>query len=69
MRRGSLRGISDYWVNDAIGRPFFVVEKQIDPGLLATLRENIVPRLLEQVPNQPGQDQLAQEPYLCAGVR
>ena len=67
-QRLCLRGISDYWVNDAIGRPFFVVEKQIDPGLLATLRENIVPRLLEQVPNQPGQDQLAQEPYLSRFV-
>ncbi len=41
-----LRGITDYWVNDVIGRPFFVIEKTIDPGLLETLRKDIVPRLL-----------------------
>jgi transposase len=60
-----LRGITDYWVNDAIGRPFFVVEKQIDPGLLATLRDDIVPRLLETVPHQPSEEQLQENPYLC----
>jgi len=63
-----LRGITDYWVNDAIGRPFFVVEKQIDPGLLATLRQDIVPRLLQDVPNQPSGQQLEENPYLCRFV-
>jgi transposase len=33
-QRLCLRGTSDYWVNDAIGRPFFKVEKAIDPGLI-----------------------------------
>jgi len=60
-----LRGVTDYWVNDAIGRPFFVVEKEIDPGLLNTLRRDIVPRLLEEVPDQPTQQQLDENPYLC----
>ena len=63
-----LRGITDYWVNDAIGRPFFVIEKQIDPGMLATLREDIVPRLLEDIPNQPSEQQLEVNPYLCRFV-
>jgi transposase len=63
-----LRGITDYWVNDAIGRPFFVIEKQIDPGLLATLRQDIVPRLLQDVPNQPSEQQLEENPYLCRFV-
>ncbi len=63
-----LRGITDYWVNDAIGRPFFVIEKQIDPGLLATLRDDIVPRLLQDVPNQPSEQQLEENPYLCRFV-
>jgi len=63
-----LRGITDYWVNDAIGRPFFVIEKEIDPGLLNTLRNDIVPRLLDDVPNQPGQQQLAENPSLCRFV-
>ena len=63
-----LRGITDYWVNDAIGRPFFVIEKEIDPGLLNTLRRDIVPRLLDDVPNQPSERQLAENPSLCRFV-
>jgi predicted DNA-binding transcriptional regulator YafY len=27
-----LRGVCDYWVNDAVGNPFFVVEKTVDLG-------------------------------------
>ena len=53
-----LRGTTDYWVNDATGRPFFVVEKPIDPGLIKTLKEEIVPRLLKDIPNQPGAEEL-----------
>jgi len=60
-----LRGITDYWVNDAVGRPFFVIEKEIDPGMLEALRSDIVPRLLEDVPNQPSEQQLEQDPCLC----
>lgn len=59
-----LRGISNYWVNDAIGQPFFMVEKQIDHGLIQVLRENIVPRLLVDVPNQPSQEELKSDPLL-----
>ncbi len=39
-----LRSITDYWVNDGAGRPFFVVEKTVDPDLLKTQEEDIVPR-------------------------
>ena len=60
-----LRGTSDYWVNDAIGRPYFMVEKAIDPGLLKTLESDIVPRLLNDIPNQPPQEELEKNPYLC----
>lgn len=59
-----LRGVTDYWVNDWIGRPFFVVEKTIDPGLLETLRVDIVPRLLSEVPDQPTDLELAEDPFL-----
>ena len=62
-QRLCLRGISDYWVNDAVGQPFFVVEKTVDPGLLETLRTEIVPRLLREVPNQPSQEDLERNPY------
>lgn len=60
-----LRGTSDYWVNDAIGRPFFMVEKAIDPGLLKVLEHDIVPRLLKDVPSQPTQDDLDKDPWGC----
>jgi hypothetical protein len=63
-----LRGITDYWVNDATGRPFFVIEKQVDPGLLATLKDDIVPRLLKDVPGQPSEEQLKENPCLCRFV-
>lgn len=63
-----LRGTTDYWVNDAIGRPFFVVEKVIDPGLLKTLQYDIVPRLLKDIPGQPTQEELEANPYLCRFV-
>ncbi len=59
-----LRGTTDYWVNDAVGRPFFVVEKAIDPGLLKTLEDNIVPRLLNDIPNQPADQELDENPLL-----
>jgi hypothetical protein len=60
-----LRGTTDYWVNDAIGRPFFVVEKPVDPGLLKTLRDDIVPRLLRDIPDQPTEQELSANPQLC----
>lgn len=41
-----LRGTTDYWTNALDGRPFFVVTRPVDPGLLTVLREDIVPRLL-----------------------
>lgn len=63
-QRLCLRGISFYWVNDAIGQPFFVVEKQIDRGMLEALRSDIIPRLLNDVPNQPGEKELEADPTL-----
>jgi transposase len=63
-----LRGTTDYWVNDAIGRPFFVVEKVIDPGLLKTLQDDIVPRLLNDIPGQPTQEELEANPHRCRFV-
>jgi len=60
-----LRGTTDYWVNDAIGRPFFVVEKTVDPGLLKMLHRDIVPRLLRDIPNQPTDHELNSNPHLC----
>jgi transposase len=63
-----LRGTTDYWVNDAIGRPFFMVEKPIDPGLLNTLENDIVPRLLKDIPDQPSKTELEINPDKCRFV-
>ena len=64
-QRLCLRGTTDYWVNDAIGRPFFLVEKAVDPGLLQVLEFEIVPRLLKEVPNQPDKKALEDHPTFC----
>lgn len=45
-----LRGTTDYWINALGGRPFFVVTKEVDPGLVAVLRQEIVPWLKQQLP-------------------
>lgn len=67
-QRLCLRGTTDYWINDAIGQPFFSVERTIDHGLLEALRTDIVPRLLKDVPNQPTEQQLKEDPYLSRFV-
>jgi hypothetical protein len=54
-----LRGTTDYWINDALGRPFFVVSKAVTDGLAATLLDEIVPELLSSVPGQPSEAELA----------
>lgn len=59
-----LRGTTDYWVNDALGRPFFVVSKAVTEGLASTLVKEIVPELLAQVPGQPGEAELKANPLL-----
>jgi transposase len=67
-QRLCLRGTTDYWVNDALGQPFFSVERPIDHGLLEALRNDVVPRLLKEVPRQPTADQLQADPYLSRFV-
>jgi transposase len=67
-QRLCLRGTTDYWVNDALGQPFFSVERPVDHGLLEALRSDIVPRLLKEVPGQPTAEQLEADPYLSRFV-
>ncbi len=63
-QRLCLRGMTDYWVNDQQGRPFFVLSTPFTSGLLDMLKREIVPRLLQDVPNQPSEEQLEADPYL-----
>lgn len=48
-----LRATTDYWVNAMDGQPFFMVNRSVDPGLLAVLEAEIVPRLERDLPYQP----------------
>jgi hypothetical protein len=57
-----LRGTTDYWINDALGRPFFVVSKAVNEGMAAAIINDIVPELLTTVPQQPSADELATHP-------
>ena len=42
-QRLCLRATTDYWINAMDGQPFFYVNKEADPGMLATLRQDLVP--------------------------
>lgn len=59
-----LRGVTDYWINAIDGRPFFLVSRPVDPGLVEVLRTAIVPRLLVEAPGQPAGAPLAADPLL-----
>ena len=48
-----LRATTDYWINAMDGQPFVFVNKEVDPGLLATLRSDLVPWLKNNVPVSP----------------
>lgn len=60
-----MRGVSDYWVNDKSGRPFFVISTPFNSGLINMLRDEIVPRLLKEVPRQPTLEELDKKPLLA----
>jgi len=62
-QRLCMRGTTDYWICDALGQPFFSVERPIDHGLLEALRTDIVPRLIEDAPQQPSPEELNDDPY------
>jgi len=53
-----LRATTDYWVNAMDGQPFFLITKEVDPGLIKVLTHEIVPRLEKDIPNQPGTEKL-----------
>ncbi|MDD2479044.1 MAG: hypothetical protein PHS31_04055 [Victivallaceae bacterium] len=63
-QRLCLRGTTDYYVNDALGQPFFVVSKAVNQGMIAVLKNEIVPQLIEDVPTQPSEEELKVNPLL-----
>jgi len=58
------RATTDYWVNQPEGSPIFKMNQAVDPGMIEVLREQIVPRLETDVPNQPTPEQLKADPKL-----
>ena len=58
-----LRATVDYWVNAMDGQPFLYVNKEVDPGLIATLKNDVVPWLEQLTPKTAEQQQrLDQDP-------
>jgi hypothetical protein len=51
-----LRGTTDYWINALGGAPYFVLSKPVDPGLVKVLREEIVPWLNAQLPQDSSEE-------------
>ena len=45
-----LRATTDYWINAMDGQPFFYINKEVDPGLIAALSKDLVPMLEQYVP-------------------
>jgi hypothetical protein len=58
-----LRATTDYWINAMDGQPFLYINKEVDPGLIATLQQDVIPWLETSVPKSPEQEQrLAGDP-------
>ncbi len=58
-----LRATTDYWVNAMDGRPFFLINKEVDPGLIKVLETEIIPRLEKDVLNQPTEQEIESKAY------
>ena len=58
-----LRATTDYWINAMDGQPFLYVNKEVDPGLITTLKQDVIPWLEANVAQTPEQQRrLAQDP-------
>ena len=47
-----LRATTDYWVNAMDGQPFMVVNQVVDPGLIKTIENTLLPELKARLPPQ-----------------
>lgn len=57
-----LRATTDYWVNAMDGRPFFVVNQAVDPGLIQVIEQEIIPRLEQHLPVPVDPERLDADP-------
>ena len=62
--RLALSGTTDYWVNDTLGQPFFVINKTISKGLISIIKDDFLEIFNKDVPNQPNPEQLLEDKYL-----
>jgi hypothetical protein len=51
-----LRAPADYWINAMDGQPFLYVNKEVDPGLIATLTQDVIPWLEVNLVKTPEQE-------------
>jgi len=57
------RATVDYWVNAMDGQPFLYLNQEVDPGLIQTLKNDVVPWLEQLAPKTAEQEQrLAEDP-------
>ena len=62
--RLALSATTDYWVNDRLGQPFFSITKTVNVGFIKVIKEDIVPKLEKDVPDQPTQEELSSDKHL-----
>jgi hypothetical protein len=62
--RLAMRATCDYWVCDKLGQPFFSISKSVSGSMIQVIKEEIIPRLEKDVPNQPSTEALEADPHL-----
>ncbi len=62
--RLALSGTTDYWVNDVLEQPFFVINKVISSGLIQIIKEDLLEQFDRDIPNQPRVTELEDDKYL-----
>ena len=64
-QRLCMRATIDYWINAMDGQPFYYVNQAVDPGLVATLRNDLAPWLLDHAPvSEAHRKCMAEDPLL-----
>ena len=62
--RLAMRATTDYYVCDKLGQPFFSISKSISGSMIEVIKTDIVPRLENDVPNQPDKEALLNDRFL-----
>ena len=62
--RLAMRGSTDYWVCDRMGQPFFSINSTVHGSMIQTIKDEIIPRLKTDVPDQPTPEMLENDTFL-----